>query len=71
MGIDGRLFQAAMWRRYAMMWDGQKPPGVNYPAWFGLVYLETVLKISRGECLRRARINIYLARRLNRTQGSK
>jgi hypothetical protein len=57
----GRLFQARVWREYARAWDG-KPTmtGVGHD------WVEGILRISRVECLRRSRVNIYLARRLNR-----
>ncbi len=45
-----RMFQARMWREYAMAWDGRKTQtGV------GRDWVETVLRIPRNECLRRAR----------------
>lgn len=52
--ILGRLFQAAMWRRYAVQWLAGDP------------WVREVLRASYRECLRRARVNAYLARRLNR-----
>ncbi len=54
MNIHGRLFQASMWRQYAI--DLADPN-----SWMSIVG-----KKSRAECLRRARVNVYLARRLNR-----
>ncbi len=60
MTVHGRLFQAAMWRKYAMEWDACKTYSVGW--------LENVLRVSREECLRRARINVRLARRLNRME---
>lgn len=59
MSIDGRLFQARMWREYAQQWDNP----------YTRPWVEKVLCISRAECLRRARINVYLARRLNRAKA--
>jgi hypothetical protein len=57
MSIAGRLFQARMWRLYAMIWD---LPVVSLERqWVPLQY-------SRAECLRRAHINIYLAKRAGR-----
>ncbi len=45
-----RLFQARVWREYAMAWDGRKTmTGV------GREWAEKVLRVSRAECLRRAR----------------
>lgn len=73
--IDGRLFQARMWREYAQAWDDAripwtepKPPRQSEAAkrGYSLGWLEKVLKVSRAECIRRARVNLYLARRLNR-----
>lgn len=52
--IHGRLFQASMWRQYAKQWDAGDP------------WVKQVLQVSRSECLRRCRINLYLASRLNR-----
>ncbi len=73
--IDGRLFQARMWREYARAWDEARQPWTEpRREWqsplisrgYSLGWLEKVLKVSRAECLRRARVNVYLARRLNR-----
>jgi hypothetical protein len=59
----GRLFQARMWRGYAMAWDGRPTPwGERYSRG----WMEEIFRIPRAECLRRARVNLYLARRLNR-----
>ncbi len=45
-----RLFQARMWREYAMAWDGRKTmTGV------GREWVEKVLRVPRAECLQRAR----------------
>lgn len=44
------LFQAHMWREYAQAWDGkQTSSGV------GREWVEKILRVSRSECLRRAR----------------
>lgn len=59
--VAGRLFQARMWREYAMAWDGRPTKTGMDRAW-----VENVLRVSREECLRRSRVNVYLARRLNR-----
>lgn len=61
LSVVGRLFQASMWRQYAQAWDGKKTP-----SGIGRRWVEEILRISRSECLRRARVNVYLARRLNR-----
>lgn len=58
--VNGRLFQAAMWRRYATMWNSR---GTDR------LWVERVLKVSREECIRRARINCRLAHRLNKRAG--
>lgn len=57
MTAVGRLFQARMWREYARMWDSP----------IERRWCEIVLRVSREKCLQRARVNIYLARRLLRT----
>ena len=45
-----------------MAWDGRRTSwGVGRP------WVEHILRVPRSECLRRARINVYLARRLNRS----
>lgn len=54
--VHFRLFQASMWRDYAMQWDSP-----YYRNW-----CRDILQLSREECLRRARINVYLAKRANR-----
>ena len=61
--VAGRLFQARMWRGYAMAWDGQR---TSWGERYSLRWMEEVFRTGRAECLRRARVNIYLARRLNR-----
>ena len=59
--VHGRLFQARRWREYAMQWD---------LAEFGISreWVRLVLRVPRAECLRRARVNLYLAHRLNRVK---
>ncbi len=59
MAVTGRLFQARMWRKYAMEWD--LPTTDLRRRW-----VESILQISRADCVRRARVNVRLARRLNR-----
>jgi hypothetical protein len=59
MSHAGRLFQARMWRRYAMDW--------GLPDWnLRRQWIEFIGRSSRSECLRRARVNLYLAKRLRR-----
>ena len=59
MTFFGCLFQARMWREYAMSWD--------LPEWhIKRRWVEKILRIPRAECVRRARVNCYLARRINR-----
>jgi hypothetical protein len=57
----GRLFQAAMWRDYAMTWTGRRTRSGIDQAW-----CERIGRLTRAECIRRARANLYLARRLRR-----
>lgn len=56
-----RLFQAAMWREYAMAWGGRPTSWGTGPRW-----VQEIGRVPRAECLRRSRVNTYLARRLNR-----
>lgn len=57
---EHRLFQAQMWRRYAMTWHGIPYDGTTQR------WCENVARMTYEGCLRRARINLYLARRLRR-----
>jgi len=60
----GRLFQAAMWREYALTWHGRKTrTGVDRE------WCERIGRFSYADCLRRARVNLYLARRLRRAES--
>lgn len=61
LSIIGHLFQARIWREYAQAWDGKVTTSGVDREW-----VEKILRIPRSECLRRARVNVYLARRLNR-----
>jgi hypothetical protein len=62
MTYRGRLFQAGMWREYAMTWHGRRTrTGIDQK------WCEQVGRLTYAECLRRARINLYLARRISRT----
>lgn len=57
-----RLYQARMWRDYAMTWHGRyTTTGVDRK------WCERIGGWTYDECLRRARINVYLARRLRRS----
>lgn len=58
--INGRLFQAQMWRRYAATWEG-RPYDLITALW-----CQVVPGWTYDGCMRRARVNLYLARRLNR-----
>jgi hypothetical protein len=61
MDLRARLFQAAMWREYAMTWHGRRTRTGIDQAW-----CERIGRLTYAECLRRARVNLYLARRLRR-----
>ena len=70
--IRGRLAQAAMWRQYAAAWDGI-PIDRGFVGWphghrvvLGRSWVESILQISKRDCLRRARANLYLVRRIRR-----
>ena len=59
----GRLFQAAMWREYAMTWHGRRTRHGLDRRW-----REEIARRSYDECLRRARVALYLARRCRRSE---
>lgn len=61
MTLSGRLFQAAMWREYAMTWHGHRTK-----SGIGQEWCEKIGRWTYAECIRRSRVNVYLARRLNR-----
>jgi hypothetical protein len=70
--VAGRLFQAAEWRRYAGAWDGI-PIDRGFVGWphgqrviLGRAWVEGILRVSKAECIRRAKVNHYLARRIRR-----
>jgi len=71
--VRGRLAQAQMWRQYAAAWDGIPIDRgyVGYPnghrVILGQAWVDKVLGVSKADCIRRARVNLYLARRLRRT----
>jgi hypothetical protein len=61
LSVFGRLFQARMWREYAQAWDGKTTSSGVGQSW-----VANILRIPRAACLRRARVYVYLARRMNR-----
>lgn len=61
MSFHDRLFQARMWREYAMTWKGFRTrTGVDQR------WCEQIGHMTYAGCLRRARVNLYLAKRLRR-----
>jgi hypothetical protein len=62
MTIHGRLFQARMWREYAMAirYDRATRSGL------GRRWCLEIGHMTYADCIRRAHVNLYLARRLNR-----
>lgn len=73
MTLAGRLFQARMWREYAQTYDGRVlirevryRLGMRQIVRIDSAWVENILRKSKAECLRRARVNLYLARRMNR-----
>ena len=64
MSHAGRLFQARMWREYAMTWHGHRTRTGIDQAW-----CERIGGWDYRECLRRARVNLYLARRVRRAES--
>lgn len=63
MSFHDRLFQASIWHDYAMTWHGRRTRTGIDRRW-----CEVIGHMSYNGCKRRIRINIYLARRLNRAQ---
>lgn len=61
--INGRLFQAAMWREYAMTWHGRATATGVDRRW-----CEEIGRMTYAGCIRRARVNLYLAKRLRRRE---
>lgn len=60
--IDGRLFQAAMWRTYATI--AGAPEGTPNRYGYTRAYVIRTLGVTRELGIRRARVNLYLAHRL-------
>jgi hypothetical protein len=76
LSLHGRLFQARMWREYASTYDGRKLNRgfVGWPEGHRVVidraWVEGVLRMSREELIRRARVNLYLAKRIRRARAA-
>jgi hypothetical protein len=72
LSLHGRLSQARMWREYASTYDGRllNRGFVGWPnghkVIIGREWVEKVLCMSREELIRRARVSLYLASRINR-----
>lgn len=60
--VHGRLFQARMWREYAMAIKYNKPTRTGVDRAWCLV----IGRMTYERCVRQARVNLYLAKRLNR-----
>lgn len=60
--VNGRLFQARLWRQYAraIKYDIPTDTGV------GRQWCLVIGRMTYNKCMRRARVNLYLAHRLNR-----
>ena len=56
-----RLGQSGIWREYALTFQGRRTATGIDSAW-----VERVARWTRRECLRRLRVNLYLARRARR-----
>lgn len=65
MTFHARLFQARMWREYAMTWHGRKTRNGIDQLW-----CEQIGRMTYAGCLRRARVNVYLARRARRESNT-
>lgn len=74
MSLHGRLFQARMWREYASTYDGRKLDRgfCGWPHGHRVIidreWVERILGKGREELIRRARVNLYLAKRLRRAR---
>lgn len=55
------MFQASIWRDYAMTWQGKLARTGVDRAW-----CERVARMTYAGCLRLARVHVYLARRRRR-----
>lgn len=64
MSFHARLFQASMWRDYAMTWHGQRTRTTRVDQ----RWCERIGGWTYEECKRRARVNLYLARRVRRSE---
>lgn len=62
--IDHALFQARMWREYALAFDNLGTPRQTYER----RWLESVLRMTKAECLERARKAVEAAREINARQ---
>lgn len=61
VGFHGRMFQARSWLAYAMTWHGQKTSSGVDQRW-----CEQIGRMTYQDCLRRARVALYLAKRARR-----
>lgn len=57
MNRNYHLFQAGMWRKYAMCWDRQPNPYGHSLEW-----MRQIFRIDRAECIRRARAHLNYLR---------
>ena len=62
MSFHGRLFQARMWREYAMAIRYDRPT----PSGIGRRWCLEIGRWTYAECVRRSRVNVYLASRTRR-----
>lgn len=60
--VAGRLFQARMWREYAMAIKYDRPTMTGV----GREWCLRVGRFTYERCVRQSLVNVYLARRLNR-----
>lgn len=60
--IVGRLFQAKMWREYAMAIKYDRPTRTGVSRRWCL----EIGRMTYEGCIRQVRVNLYLAKRLNR-----
>jgi len=70
--FHGHLFQARMWRENAAAWslvpsmrwtDSKAGVACFRPGLWDRDWVQGILRVSRDECIRRARLHLELARR--------
>lgn len=61
--VAGRLFQARLWREYAMAIKYDRPTMTGV----GRLWCLEIGRLTFERCMHQSRVNTYLARRINRS----